>query len=131
MIRINHASAHAHDPKAAAEHLAALIGGSVVPFHPLAGAWACLFEGSWSGAFLELYPRTHGLHAGKGGAVGFRALAPPANGGGAHFNVTVSKSRAELEAICASRGLVCSWRGWGGFLDVWIDEDLLVELVCG
>jgi len=46
-----------------------------------------------------------------------------------HLNLTVDRTRAELEAICDERSLEHGWRGWTGFLDVWLDEGLMVELV--
>jgi hypothetical protein len=128
MTTINHASAYAHDPRAAAEHLAALGGGRAARFEPLPGAWAVLFEGTWEGAMIELYPRDK-TFALRDGAIGFHDLSPPARGAGTHFNLSVDKTRQELESLCAARGLTCSWRGWAAFLDVWVDEELLVELV--
>jgi hypothetical protein len=127
--RINHASVYAIDPKAAAEHLVALVGGNIQAFHPLEGGWAALFEGSWTGTFLELYPKTHRIFH-DGSKVGFTELEEPARGAGTHFNISVDKSRAEIEAICKERGLACTWRDWAKFLDVRIDDDLIVEIVC-
>lgn len=127
--RINHASAYAADPEAAAAHLVALAGGTAEPFHPLPGGWACLFDGSWTGCFLELYPKMHRIYH-DGTSVGFRPMEEPVRGAGTHFNITVDRSRAEIEAICKERGLACSWRDWAGFLDVRIDDDLIVEIVC-
>ena len=129
MPSINHASVYADNPKLAAEHLAALVGGNVETFHPLPGGYACLFDGSWTGTFLELYPKTHriGLEAGK---VGFFPFPEGARGSGTHFNITVDKTRSELEAICKERGLSCAWRGWASFLDVLVEDDLVIELVC-
>ena len=129
MVTIEHASVYADDPKRAAEHLAALCGGAVEAFHPLPGGWVCLFDGTWSGALLELYPRTSRLVS-REGDVGFAKLRSPATGAGTHFNLKVDRSRAELERICTARGLTFSWRSWAGFLDVWIEDGLLVELVC-
>ncbi len=128
-MRINHASVYAHDPKRAAEHLAALAGGVVRSFHPCDGGWACLLEGEWNGALIEFYPRTATL-AHEGGHVRFEKLDPPARGGGTHFNLSLEKSRAEVEAICGARGLTHAWRDWAGFLDVWLDDELLIECVC-
>ena len=126
MTTIQHASTYADDPKRAAEHLAAICGGTVRRFLPLEGGWVCLFD---RGAFLELYPRTARL-VDLGGDVGFAELPTPATGAGVHFNLRVERTRAEVEAICARRGLRCSPRPGMGFLDVWIEEGLLVECVC-
>jgi len=126
VVTIEHASAYADDPQRAAEHLAALCGGTAAPFHPLPGGWMCMFGG---GAFLELYPRTARLVS-REGDVAFAELQPAATGAGAHFNLKVDRTRAELERICDERGLKHGWRAWAGFLDVWLDDGLLVELVC-
>lgn len=130
MVSIQHLSAYANDPQRAAEDLAALTGGSAAPFHPLPGAWVCLFDRSWSGPLLELYPRTAALARGDDGAPVFSTLSAPATGAGTHVNLEVGRSRAEVERLCAERGLPCAWRGYGGFLDVWLDDGLLVECVC-
>ena len=127
-IRLNHGSAYAGDPEAAAHHLAALSGGGVESFHPLEGGWVCLLEGSWSGALIEFYPRTATL-AHEQGRVLFRPLDTPARGGGSHFNLSLPRSRGELERISRERGLPHAWRDWAGFLDVWLEPDLLIECV--
>ncbi len=131
-IRIQHGSAYAHDPEHAAGALAALTGGVARAFHPCPGAWVCFLGGDdehWSGPLIELYPRSVRL-ASEAGEVVFRPLPPPhtARGAGTHFNLAVGATRGELERICAAQGLTCSWRGWAGFLDVWLDDDLLIEL---
>jgi hypothetical protein len=130
-IRINHGSTHARDPEAAARHLAALVGGVAAPFHPCEGAWVAFFgpKEDWEGPLVELYPATMVL-----ARLGGRADFVPRQGDapfphGTHFNVSVPRSRAELEAVCAERGLACSWRGWANLLEVWVEDDLLFELV--
>ena len=127
-VRLNHASAYAREPRAAAEHLAALAGGTVQSFHALDGAWVCLFEGSWDGGLIEFYPRTSTL-AHERGEVCFRDLPRPAAGGGTHFNLSLPRTRAQIEEICRAQGLVCAWRDWAGFVDVWLEDDLLIECV--
>ena len=95
-------------------------------FHPLPGAYVCWMPG---GAFIELYPRTSRLVSREGDTT-FEALPAPATGAGTHFNLRVQRTRTELEQICAERKLHCTWRGWAGFLDVWLDDGLLIECVC-
>ena len=131
-IRIQHGSAYAHDPERAARVLAALTGGVARAFHPCPGAWVCFLGGEdddWSGPLIELYPRTVRL-ASEDGEVVFRPLPRrgEARGAGTHFNLAVDASRETLERICAKERVACSWRHWAGFLDVWIDDDLLIEL---
>jgi len=54
MVTIEHASVHATDPRRAAEHLAALVGGHAAELTPLRGAWACLFDRTWNGPFVDV-----------------------------------------------------------------------------
>jgi hypothetical protein len=128
-VRINHASMYAGDPQRAAEHLAAIVGGTVQPFHPLPGAWVCLFEeDNWKGGLVEFYPRTSTL-AHEEGQITFRALSTPARGGGSHLNLSVPRTRQLLEALCRERNLTCAWRDWASLLDVWLEDDVLIECV--
>lgn len=126
---IHHASMYAHEPKRAASLLAALTGGTVESFHPLRGAWVCLFDGTWEGPLVEFYPRTHTL-AQQGGTVAFQKLGSRAQGSGTHLNLGLPRTRAWVEEFCKAEGLICAFRDWAGFLDVWLEDDLLVEIVC-
>lgn len=130
--RINHGSAYGHEPAAAAAHLAALTGGVAAPFHPCEGAWVCFLSGKdedWEGPLVEIYPRNVTLAADGEGTVSFAKMTSPARGGGAHFNLTIHRSRTELERICERRALRHAWREWAGLLDVWLDDELLIECV--
>lgn len=128
-VTLNHGSVQATDPEAAAGHLAALTGGSVVPFHPVDGGFVCLLDGGgWEGALIEFYPRTTAL-AHRDGAVFFRAQEATAATGGTHFNLTIPRTREVLEAVCVERALPHSWRDWQGLLEVWLDDDLMIECV--
>jgi len=128
MIRLNHLSTYARDPERAAAHLAALVGGSTRPFGSLAGGWICFLNApSIDAEFIEFYPRAATL-VNVGGHPKFADLADGARGSGTHVNLSVPRPRAELEAICAARGLKCA-TGRANLLDVWLEEDLLVELV--
>ena len=128
---INHGSLYAHRPEEAAAHLAALCEGRAAPFHPCEGAWVCFLSGvedDWQGPMVELYPRSVTL-ASENGQVTFRKLARRATGAGGHLNISVKRSRAALERVCRERNIDCAWRGWAGFLDVWLDPECLIELV--
>lgn len=127
-VRINHGSLYARDPRSAAAHLAAVTGGRVETFHPIAGAFVCLLNGDWDEALIEFYPRNVTL-AHDNGTVTFRRLSRPASGGGSHFNLSVPRSRAEVERVCAERGLTYAWRDWAALVDVWLEDDLLIECV--
>jgi hypothetical protein len=126
VVTIQHASVYADDPKRAADALAAICGGRAAPFSPLPGAWVCFFPG---GGFLELYPRTARLKD-LGDDVGFEPLPAPATGAGTHFNLRLHRAREDVEKACAALGIKCAQRPGLGFLDVWIEERLLVECVC-
>jgi hypothetical protein len=128
--KIQHLSLNAQDPKRAAEDLAALVDGVVTPFHPVDGGYVCFLgdKEDWGGAFVELYPRDIALSAVKG-KLEFRTIRGGINASGAHVNLRVPKTRKALEAICAKRRITCSWRDWQSLLEVWLDDDLLVELV--
>lgn len=127
-VRLNHASVQVTDPERAARDLAALTGGSVAEFHPVPGGFVCFFNGAdWDGALIELYPRTVAL-AHRDGAVFFRANDKP-GAGGTHFNLSIPRTREELEAICRQRGLPHSWRSWQSLLEVWLDDDVMIECV--
>lgn len=56
-------------------------------------------------------------------------MDPPARGGGGHVNISVDLSRAELEKRCAALGLPCSWREWQSLLEVWLEDDVLIEII--
>jgi hypothetical protein len=129
VVTIQHASAYADDPQRAAEALAEICKGRVEEFHPLPGAFVCLFGRSWDGPLLELYPRTSRLVS-RDGEVAFAKLKARATGAGTHFNLKVDRKRTEIEKICDQRGIPCSWRDWAGFLDVWLEDDLLIECDC-
>jgi hypothetical protein len=128
--RINHGSVHARAPRAAAEALAELTGGVVAPFHPCDGAWVSFHgpEEDWDGPHIEFYPPSVTL-AHDDGKLAFRQTKSAPRGVGTHFNVTVPKTRRELEAICARRGIACSWRDWQALLEVWIEDGVLIECV--
>jgi hypothetical protein len=125
-----HASLYAASPKRAAEKLAALVDGHAAAFHPVAGGYVCFLnrEDDWEGAIVELYPR-HVTIAHDHGRVAFRKLARPAHGAGGHVNIAVPIARKELEKRCDELGLVHSWRDWQSLLEVWLEDDLLVEIV--
>lgn len=130
-VRINHGSIYARDPRRAAQDLAHLTGGLARPFHPWKGAWVCFLSGKdedWEGQLIELYPHDLVMIA-EEGRLAFRKAKLPPRGAGSHFNLSVPRSRTELEALCGKRELSCSWRDWQGLLEVWLEEDLLVELV--
>lgn len=129
-VHIIHSSIYATDPEKAASNVAALIDGIVKPFFPLQGAWVCfLNDENWnSGEFIEFYPTSSKLVNYSGNPV-FLDNPEGISGTGTHFNLSVPKTRVELELICEERNLAYAPRGWGNVLDVWIEENLLIECV--
>jgi len=129
-VHIIHSSVYATDPEKAASNVAALIDGIVKPFFPLEGAWVCFLNGeNWDGGeFLEFYPKSMKISNNSGNPE-FLKNSEGVSGVGTHFNLSVLKTRADLELICQERNLKCAPRGWGNVLDVWIEENLLIECV--
>ena len=129
-VRIIHASVYASDPEKAASDVAALIDGIAKPFHPCEGAWVCfLNEENWKGGdFIEFYPKSVKL-TNKSGNPEFVENPEGVSGVGTHFNLLVPNSRENLEIICKERNLTCALREWGNLLDVWVEENLLIECI--
>ncbi len=129
-VYITHSSIYASEPEEAALNLAALIDGIAKPFPPVEGGWVCfLNDEDWKrGEFIEFYPKSVKI-ANNSGNAAFRENPEGVSGAGTHFNLSVPKNRETLESICQERNLVCAWRGWANFLDVWLEENLLIECV--
>jgi hypothetical protein len=128
---LNHGSVYARDPQRAAENVAALTGGLARPFHPCPGAWVCFLsgeDGDWNGQLLEFYARST-LLARDGDKLVFREAKTSPRGAGTHFNLTIPTTRAALESACRKLRLSSSWRAWQGLLEVWLEDDLLIECV--
>ncbi len=129
-VHIIHSSVYASDPEKAALNVAALIDGIVKPFFPCEGAWVCfLNDKNWDGGeFIEFYPKSVKL-SNKSGNPAFLENPEGVSGAGTHFNLSAPKNRENLESICQERNLMCALRGWGNVLDVWLEENLLIECV--
>jgi hypothetical protein len=130
---INHGSVYARVPELAARNLATLVDGAAQPFHPCEGGWACFLNGDiedWESPLIEFYPCDVSLVQSKGTLI-FSRLKPTSAraGAGTHFNLTVPKTRTELEQRCKKLGLPFSWRDWQSVLEVWLEQDLLIECV--
>ncbi len=132
-MTINHGSVYARAPELAARNLAALVGGAAQPFHPCDGAWVCFLNGDvedWESPLIEFYPFDVSLVQREGKLVFSRLKAASAHAGaGTHFNLTVPRTRTELERRCRKLGLPFSWRDWQSVLEVWLEQDLLLECV--
>jgi hypothetical protein len=128
--RILHVSLNARDPGTAARHLAEVVGGVAVPFHPVEGAFVCFLgdKEDWAGPLIELYPRTTTVVLQKG-KMAFREIAGGINASGAHVNIALGKTREQIESTCDRRGIVHHWRDWQGLVEVWLDDGLMIECV--
>jgi len=132
-VVINHGSVYARDPKRAAENLAALTQGMARPFHPCDGAWVCFLgtrEEDWEGPLLEFYPRDVRL-AQEGARLAFRRADAPPRGAGTHFNLELPATRKRIETACDRLALPHSWRDWQGLVEVWLEDEILIECVPG
>jgi hypothetical protein len=128
---IHHLSIAAHDPKHVAEVLAEFMGGTAVPFPPNPGSFFAL-QNDEHGTGVEVYPAGSELRpAGVEGA-GFARRAPREPGFGAtHFALSVATAPERIEAIARREGWPCFTcnRGPFGVLEVWIENETLVELL--
>ena len=117
------------DPKKVAEALAAMTEGTVDTFHPVEGAYVCLW-GGWEGQFIELYPKDTVLTLTPGGAE-FETRAKAAGPGSTHINLEVSATGEEIIQLAKRYGLKHHFRpDHGGPLhEIWFGEELMVELV--
>jgi len=84
----------------------------------------------WTGPLIEFYPKTHRI-GWVDGQPAFVVNEARATGAGTHFNITVDKTREQIEAVCEERGLEHAWRDWASFVDVLLEDGLVVEIVPG
>lgn len=129
IVRIIHSSIYSDDPRKAANNLALIVGGISKPFHPWEGAWVCfLNEENWEGDLIEFYPKNVKLQNVNGG-LAFEEITEKVEGGGTHFNLSIPKTRRQLESICKHNNFPCKWRSWANLLDIWIEPKILIECV--
>lgn len=126
---LNHASVYADDPFKVARLLADIVGGATAPFPACEGGYVCFFDGrGWNGQYIEFYPKNVKISRSDGKTIITQSNAV-ISGAGTHFNISVALSADQLEAKVTDLGLENSWRDWGGFLDVWLEPDLMLELL--
>lgn len=126
---LNHASVYADNPERAARLLAAIVGGTTMPFPACEGGYVCFFDDrGWNGQYIEFYPKNVTI-ARRDGKTVIAKSDSIASGAGTHFNISVPLMAEQLEAKVMALGLDCTWRHWGGFLDVWLESSLMLELL--
>lgn len=126
---IKHLSIGVKDPKRAANALAELTKGNVDSFHPVKGAFVCLWP-DWDGQFVEFYSSDVHLVPTDEGA-DFRSIKAISHFSSTHINIETALTGAEVKVIADRYGYKHFFRPiHGGPLhEVWIDNELLIELV--
>lgn len=145
---IAHVSIPARDPKATALLLATLIDGEAFAFPVVPGAWIAVARDG-SGQAIEVYPDTMAHHPGQGEADPAAAAQGPqtlpwedqiyADGPQlrpAAFHFAMSSPLTEQQVLDAARaaglrGVRCDRAGVFALVEVWLDNVLLVEVLCG
>jgi hypothetical protein len=128
---IHHLSIAARDPKAAAQVLAELMGGTAVPFPPNPGSFFAL-QLDEHGSGVEVYPA--GTHLEPNGDTGGSFKKEPAGGrayGATHFALSVSTGKEAVEAIARRAGWQCFDCNRGPFhvVEVWVENETMVEIL--
>ena len=125
MIKINHVSVYADNPFGCAEKLITMLGGYVTPFPAFRGACMYYF-GNGSDGLIEFYPKTHKIVQ-TGTSPGFAPLRQPVNGCATHINLQVEVPLEEVAEKATKLRLTNGLR-YQGFLDIWLENELLIEV---
>ena len=128
-MSIKHLSIGVNDPKHAAEAVAELTKGNVQSFHPVKGAYVCLWP-DWSGQFVEFYPKKVRLVPTAEGAE-FQTVENSSEFSATHINLDTDLTGEEIKAIAGGYGYKYYFRpsDGGPLHEVWIENALLIELV--
>ena len=145
---IAHVSIPASDPQATAMLLATLMDGEVFAFPVVPGAWIAVARDG-SGQAVEVYPRSMAHHPGTGEADPQAAPDGPqalpwedqirADGdqlrpSAFHFAMSSPLTEPQVQAVARAAGLravPCDRAGVFKLIEVWLDDVLLVEVLCG
>jgi hypothetical protein len=128
-VVIKHLSLGVKDPKRAADAVAELTKGNVESFHPVKGAYVCLWP-DWSGQFIEFYPKEVQLVPTEKGAE-FQSGKGTSEFSSTHINVRTDLTGDEVNVIAGRYGYKHYFRprDGGPLHEVWIENVLLIELV--
>lgn len=126
---LRHLSIGVNDPKRAAEAVAQLTKGNVQSFHPVKGAYVCLWP-DWSGQFVEFYPKEVQLVPTAEGAE-FRSVHNIPEFSSTHINLDTDLTGNEVKSIAARYEYKHYFRpsDGGPLHEVWIENSILIELV--
>jgi hypothetical protein len=126
---INHLSVASVNPKKSAEGLAKLTVGSSTQFYPLDGAYVCFLSNrEWSGCFVEFYPLGYKLTQGPSG-VKFVHVDSSNYVNATHLNISLNKNHDEIAEAADELGLKHGPRGAMGIYDLWLEDQILIEIV--
>jgi hypothetical protein len=126
---IHHLSIATRDPKQAAEVLAELMGGTVVPFPPNPGSFFVL-QLHEHGSGVEVYPA--GTELQPGGITGGMFIKQNARGYvSTHFALSVATDAATVPTIVQRAGWQCFDCNRGPFhvIEVWVKNETMVEIL--
>lgn len=126
---IHHLSIAARDPKQAAEVLAELMGGTVVPFRPNPGSFFAL-QLDEHGSGVEVHPA--GTELQPGGATGGSFVKKDTHSyGPTHFALSVASDAAAVKTIAQRAGWQCFDCDRGPFhvIEVWVENETMVEIL--
>lgn len=126
---LRHLSIGVDNPKRAADAVAELTNGNVQSFHPVKGAYVCLWP-DWSGQFVEFYPNGVQLVPTAEGSEFQNAKNAP-EFSSTHINLDTDLIGDEVKVIAARYGYKHHFRpsDGGPLHEVWIDNSILFELV--
>ncbi|MEM9798413.1 MAG: hypothetical protein AAF919_18125 [Pseudomonadota bacterium] len=124
-----HMSITARSPKAMAEAIARLSGGTALPFPPCPGAWIA-FTADDDGTAVEVYPSGTRLARGAK-AVSFQSGPPDRSPSATHLALASPLDVAGIETVAEAAGWLCRRCDRGPFecLEIWTGEDLLLEVL--
>lgn len=145
---IAHVSIPASDPRATALLLAALIDGEAFAFPVVEGAWIAVARDG-SGKAIEVYPDAMAHHPGRGEPDPAVTPSGPKTlpwedqifpdgsqlrPSAFHFAMTSPLTESEVIArarAAGCRAVRCDRAGVFALIEVWIDDAVLIEVLCG
>jgi hypothetical protein len=128
-----HISIAADHPAATAAALAEIMGGVAIPFPFVGeGSWVAL-AGDDRGTFVEVYAKGWRLEPGEG-AEPARDLFAAGEGGFTPFHAALATALSETEVHEVARrqgwrSVTCRRGGRFGVIELWIDNQVMLELL--